>query len=83
MDFIQQDAPGLPDDFRQAAAPAERRERVTLEIDADVMEFLRAEGSDWRRQVNELLRFFKDTSHDHEPGPFEPGELAPPPPAFA
>lgn len=81
MDSIQGEATGLPDDFRQAAAPAERRKRVTLELDADIVEFMQAEGQNWKRQVNDLLRFFKDTSESRaaafEPDAWEPGEMSP------
>ena len=81
MDYFQADAPGLPEDFRIAAGPAARQESVTFQIDADVMEWLRAEGMSVQRQVNDLLRFYKDTSQataaTFEPEAWDPGEMAP------
>ncbi|MCW6512295.1 BrnA antitoxin family protein [Lichenifustis flavocetrariae] len=90
MDTPAPDTASLPDDFRASAAPADRRETVTLTLDADVVAWMRAEFPDWQGQVNGLLRFFHDTSLNREasfdPDGFEPGEMvanAPPEPEFA
>ena len=83
----ESDERGLPDDFRQSAQPAARRETVTLDIDADLVAWLQAEFPDWQGQINGLVRFYHDTSVNREasfdPDAFDPGEMtADPPPAL-
>jgi hypothetical protein len=55
---------------------------VTLALDDDVLDWLKGEFPDWQGHVNELLRFYMDTSQDRarsfEPDAFEPGEMAQP-----
>lgn len=88
MDVPAPETASLPDDFRQSAElPADRRETVTLTIDADMLTWMRAAFPDWQGQINGLLRFFYDTSLNREvafdPDGFEPGEMtADPPPAL-
>jgi len=35
---------------------AREKEKVTIELDSDVLEHLRSIGSDWQEEVNNLLR---------------------------
>lgn len=89
----EHDTPTLPDDFRQSAAPAapaDRRETVTLDVDADVLDWMRSASPNWRSQINDMLRSCYDAAINREaacdPDAFEPGEMVvdvPPEPEFA
>ena len=71
--------------FQEAAVPAVSRQSVTVSLDADVLQFLQAEGLSLDENVNGLLRFYMDTSQqkerDCQPDAWEPGEMLPVPPA--
>jgi hypothetical protein len=65
----------LSDDF----AP---RQAETLLLDTEVLDWVKSEFSDWQGHINELLRFYMETSQIREasfsPDAFEPGEMAQP-----
>jgi hypothetical protein len=65
--------------FKQAVCP---QQTETLLLDADVLYWIKGEFPDWQGHINDLLRFFMDTSQNRErefaPGAFEPGEMAEP-----
>lgn len=69
-------------DFQEAAASAATRQSVTVNLDADVLQFLRAEGLNLDENINGLLRFYMDTSQQKErefqPDAWEPGEMQTP-----
>jgi hypothetical protein len=48
--------------FEPAAAPPPERVTVTLAMDADVLDWLKEQPTDWQRETNNLLRFFMETS---------------------
>jgi hypothetical protein len=48
--------------FEPAAAPPPGRETVTLDLDADVVEWFRAQPTGLQRELNNLARFFMETS---------------------
>ncbi len=54
------DIPELPDDFwtRHPPAARERKRQITLRLDADVVEFFRAQGSGYQTQINAVLRTY-------------------------
>lgn len=58
---------------------------VTLDIDAEVLEWLKAQPLDWQTEINNLARFYMDTCQAREaqfaPDAWEPGEMQPPPTA--
>lgn len=88
MGSEEEKASGLPNNFQQAAADAVRRQQVTLDLDADLAQWLQAEfPKGWREHVNDLLRFFMDTSQARElefaTSAWEPGEMEKPPPSSA
>jgi hypothetical protein len=70
--------------FKQAACP---QQAETLLLDTDVLDWIKGEYTDWHRHINELLRFYKETSQIQEsnfdPDAFEPGEMHPAPDAPA
>jgi hypothetical protein len=84
---IQPESEPLPAEFEAAATPAAPRVTVTLDIDADVLEWLKAQPLDWQQEINNLARFYMDTSQAKEaefaPDAWEPGEMQPPPPTIA
>jgi uncharacterized protein (DUF4415 family) len=55
------------------AAPAKAcaRVTVTLDIDADVLDWLKAQPLDWQREINNLARFYMETSNQPVPPPHE------------
>jgi len=69
-------------DFKQAAND---RQPVTVALNQDVLDWIKGEfPQDWQEQINDLLRFFMDTSQDRVAefaGSWEPGEMQEPPPA--
>ncbi|MGH6795286.1 MAG: hypothetical protein ACREDH_08840 [Methylocella sp.] len=70
----------LPGEFQKAAI---QRQDVTLPLDADVLAYIQGEYADWQGHINDLLRFFMDTSQrqmEFEPDGFQPGEMDAPPP---
>jgi hypothetical protein len=48
--------------FEPAAAPPPERVTVTLTMDADVLAWLKEQPTDWQRELNNLARFFMETS---------------------
>ena len=63
----------LPAEFTAAAAPESTPERVTvtLDIDADVLEWLKARPLAWQHELNTLARFYMETSNQPIPPPHE------------
>ncbi len=61
----------LPGDFQQAAI---QRHDVTLSLDKDVLDYIQGEFGDWKGHINDLLRFFMETSQRRE-REFDPGEM--------
>jgi uncharacterized protein (DUF4415 family) len=76
---------GLLPEFEGSAAPPSERVMVTLDLDADLLEWLKAQPTDWQREINNLARFFMETSQIREaqyaPDAWEPGEMQQPPTA--
>jgi uncharacterized protein (DUF4415 family) len=71
----------LQAEFQATAAPAappQERVAVALDLDADLLEWLKTQPTDWQREVNNLVRFFMETSQGRElqygPDAWEPGE---------
>ena len=55
----------LQPSFQSASTPI-RGVTVTLDLDADVLDWLRAQSTDWRQELNDLARFYMDTSQARE-----------------
>jgi BrnA antitoxin of type II toxin-antitoxin system len=58
---------GLQPEFEGSAAPPPERVTVTLDIDADVLEWLKAQPLDWQREINNAARFIMDMSSQPVP----------------
>ncbi len=72
----------LPGDFQKAAI---HKQDVTLPLDSDVLAYIQGEYGDWKGHINDLLRFFMETSQrqmEFQPDAFEPGEMAAPQPVM-
>jgi len=71
--ILERENEQLPAEFEQAAAPAPppERVRVTLEIDADLLAWLKAQPTDWQREINNTVRFFMETSTAPVPPPHD------------
>src|SRR3954453_2180907 len=71
--------------FEEKAAPPPERVTVSLDLDADVLGWLKEQPTDWQRELNNLARFFMETSQIREaqyiPDAWEPGEMQQPPTA--
>lgn len=78
----------LQTEFQATAAPAApppERVTVALDLEADILEWLKTQPTDWQREINNLVRFYMETSQarelDFSPDAWEPGEMMEPPPA--
>ena len=54
--------PELAPEFDREAAPPPERVTVELELDADVLEWFKAQPLDWQREINNAARFVMDMS---------------------
>jgi hypothetical protein len=61
----EQNSEQLQAQFQPAAAPPQRM-AVTLDMDADVMDWLKEQHLDWQQELNNLARFFMETSQSRE-----------------
>jgi uncharacterized protein (DUF4415 family) len=52
---------------RKGLRPAFRKQQVTLRIDKDVLEFLKAEGEGYQTKINTLLRSYMDACKSAQP----------------
>ena len=53
----------LSPSFEPAAAPPQpRRVTVKLDLDADLLDWLKEQPTDWRQEINNTMRFFMETS---------------------
>ena len=75
------DRPAL--EFADAAAQTTPRRSVIIDLDADILESIQAQGLNLTEHLNGLLRFYMDTANqmerDAHPDAFEPGEMQEPP----
>ena len=46
--------------IRKGLKPVVRKKQVTLRVDSDVLEYLKAGGSGYQTKINQLLRSFVD-----------------------
>jgi len=52
----------LAPEFQPAAASPPQRVAVTLVLDADLLDWLKQQPTDWRLEINNTMRFFMETS---------------------
>jgi hypothetical protein len=52
----------LQPSFEPAAAPRPARATVTLDFDAEVLQWLKAQPLGWQAEINNLARFYMETS---------------------
>ena len=71
----------LQTEFDATASPDPKRMTVTLDMDADVLAWLKAQPTDWQREINNTMRFFMETSAPPARPPHEPTPR-PPAPGF-
>lgn len=64
-DIDYSDIPELTDDFleraRQVMWPPEK-ERITIRVDRDVLEWLKSQGKGYQTKINQLLRLMMEQS---------------------
>jgi uncharacterized protein (DUF4415 family) len=48
--------------IRKGLKPVAKKQQVTVRIDSDVLEYLRAEGSGYQTKINQLLRSYVEAS---------------------
>jgi BrnA antitoxin of type II toxin-antitoxin system len=58
---------GLAPEFERSNAPPPERVTVTLDIDADILDWLKAQPLDWQREINNAARFVMDMSNQPVP----------------
>jgi hypothetical protein len=54
--------PELAPEFEGSAAPPPERVTVSLDLDADILAWLKQQPTDWQREINNLTRFFMETN---------------------
>jgi len=59
--------PELSPEFERSNAPPPQRVTVTLDIDADILDWLKAQPLDWQREINNAARFVMDMSSQPVP----------------
>ena len=59
--------PELAPEFKRSNAPPPERVTVTLDMDADVLEWFKAQPLDWQREINNAARFVMDMSSQPVP----------------
>jgi uncharacterized protein (DUF4415 family) len=64
-EFERSNAP--PPDLSPEALAQGERVTVTLDIDADVLEWMKAQPLDWQREINNAARFVMDMSNQPVP----------------
>jgi hypothetical protein len=65
---MEEQKPELAPEFEATAAPPPvSRVTVTLDIDADILEWLKAQPLDWQREINNAARFVMDMSSQPVP----------------
>ena len=52
----------LAPEFQPAAAPPQKRVTVTLDLDADLLDWLKEQPMGWQQEINNTMRFFMETS---------------------
>jgi hypothetical protein len=55
--------------FEQSAAPPPERVTVTLDMDADLLDWLKQQPLGWQREINNAARFIMDMSNQPVPPP--------------
>lgn len=63
--------PELAPQFETPAAPPPERVAVTFDIDAEVLDWLKAQPLGWQHELNSLARFWMETSNNPAPPPHE------------
>jgi uncharacterized protein (DUF4415 family) len=61
--------PELAPEFEGSAAPPPERVTVSLELDADILAWLKEQPTDWQREINNSMRFMMDMANAPTPPP--------------
>lgn len=61
-------------EFQTTAAPPPERVTVTLDLDADLLHWLKGQPRDWQTEINTTMRFFMETSNAPVPPPHTDSE---------
>ena len=64
----------LQTEFQATAAKPPERVTVSLDLDADLLEWLKAQPRDWQTEINTTMRFFMETSNAPVPPPWPDSE---------
>ena len=57
-DIDTSDIPPLTEDFLKRARVRMPKERITVQIDADVLKWFQAQGDDYQQRINAALRIY-------------------------
>jgi uncharacterized protein (DUF4415 family) len=55
--------------FEESAAPPPERVPVTVEMDADLLAWLKEQPTDWQREINNSVRFIMEMASAPVPPP--------------
>ena len=66
---MEEQKPELAPEFEATAAPPPARVTVTLDLDADLLAWLKQQPLGWQQEINNTLRFWMETSNIPVPPP--------------
>lgn len=65
-DIDTSDIPELDDEFfRRAEIKVPPKQSITLRLDADVLEWFKAQGQGYQTRINKLLRSYMENQQSH------------------
>jgi uncharacterized protein (DUF4415 family) len=72
---MEEQKPELLPECEESAAPPPERVTVTLDLDADILAWLKEQPTDWhRREINNTMRFQMETWNAPTPPPHPDSE---------
>jgi uncharacterized protein (DUF4415 family) len=71
---MEEQKPELLPEFEGSAAPPPERVKVELEMDADILAWLKEQPTDWQREINNTMRFQMETWNAPIPPPHPDSE---------
>ena len=73
--MTRDDPAPLQTDFQATAAQPPERVTVSLDLDADLLTWLKGQPRDWQTKINTTMRFFMETSNAPVPPPWPDSAL--------
>jgi hypothetical protein len=68
---MEEQKTGLGSEFQGNATPPQEQVTVSLQLDADLLAWLKQEPLGWQREINNAVRFIMDMSNMVAPPPLD------------